>query len=115
MKPTNKAGVKTAAESVQRRAGTKGNVDQQSAHPTQIRDLVSQALRRVRKAAKERRKEKFTALLHHVDDDLLRLSFHALGRRAALGVDGVTWQDYEADLEDSLPDLHARVHRAASC
>src|SRR5271154_5634531 len=112
-KPTNKAGLKTAGGQAERRVGTKGNVDQQSTHRTQIRDRVSQALGRVRQAAKERRKEKFTALLHHVDVDLLRLSFHALKRKAAPGVDGVTWQDYEADLENSLLDLHARVHRGA--
>ena len=41
MKPTNKAGLTTAAESVERRAGTKGNVDQQSTHRTQIRARVS--------------------------------------------------------------------------
>ena len=113
MKPTNKAGQKTAAEPVERRVGTKGTVDQQSTHRTQIRARVSQALGRVRQAAKERKKERFTALLHHVDVDLLRLSFHALKRQAAPGVDGVTWQDYEADLENNLRDLHARVHRGA--
>jgi RNA-directed DNA polymerase len=113
MKPTNNAGLKTAAEPVERRAGTKGNVDQQSTHRTQIRDRVSQALGRVRQAAKERKKERFTALLHHVDADLLRLSFSALKRQAAPGVDGVTWQDYEVDLESNLQDLHARVHRGA--
>src|SRR5271167_89940 len=113
MKPTNKAGQKTAAESAERRAGTKGNVYQQSTHRTQIRARVTQALGRVRQAAKERKKERFTALLHHVDVDLLRLSFHALKRQAAPGVDGVTWQDYEADLESNLQDLHARVHRGA--
>jgi RNA-directed DNA polymerase len=80
MKPTNNAGLTTAAEPVERRAGTKGNVDQQSTHRTQIRDRVSQALGRVRQAAKERKKERFTALLHHVDVDLLRLSFYALKR-----------------------------------
>src|ERR1017187_4608556 len=113
MKPTNKAGPITAAESVERRAGTKESVDQQSTHRTLIRDRVSQALGRVRQAAKERKKERFTALLHHVDIDLLRLSFYALKRQAAPGVDGVTWQDYEADLESNLQDLHARVHRGA--
>src|ERR1700730_13352232 len=96
MKLTNKAGQQTAAESVEQRAGTKGNVDQQSTHRTQIRDRVSQALGRVRQAAKGRKKERFTALLHHVNVDLLRLSFYALKRQAAPGVDGVTWQDYEA-------------------
>jgi group II intron reverse transcriptase/maturase len=113
MKPTNKAGLTTAAEPVERRAGTKGNVDQQSTHRPQIRARVSQALGRVRQAAKERKKERFTALLHHVDVDLLRLSFYALKRQAAPGVDGVTWQDYETDLENNLLDLHARVHRGA--
>ena len=56
MKPTNKAGLKTAAESVERRAGAEGNADQQSTHRTQIRDRVSQALGRVRQAAKEERR-----------------------------------------------------------
>jgi RNA-directed DNA polymerase len=113
MKSTNKAGLKTAAEPGERRAGTEGNVDPQSMHRTQIRDRVSQALGRVRQAAKERKKERFTALLHHVDVDLLRLSFYALKPQAAPGVDGVRWQDYEADLECNLQDLHARVHRGA--
>ena len=112
-KPTNKAGLTTAAEPVERRAGTKGNANQQSTHRTQIRDRVSQALGRVRQAAKERKKERFTALLHHADIDLLRISFYALKRKAAPGVDGVMWQDYEADLESNLQDLHARVHRGA--
>jgi RNA-directed DNA polymerase len=74
---------------------------------------VSQALARVRHAARQRKKETFTALLHHVDTSLLRLAFYALKREAAPGVDGVTWQDYEADLERRLADLHDRVHRGA--
>jgi len=74
---------------------------------------VSQALERVRHSARQRKKEKFTTLLHHVDISLLRLAFHALKRNAAPGVDGITWQDYEADLERRLRDLHDRVHRGA--
>src|SRR3970040_2291974 len=95
VKPTNKAGSSSAAEPVEPRAGAEGNVDQQSTHRTQIRARVSQALERVRQAAKARKKERFTALLHHVDLDLLRLSFYALKRNAAPGVDGVTWQGLE--------------------
>jgi group II intron reverse transcriptase/maturase len=72
---------------------------------------VSPGLDRVRDAARQRKKERFTALLHHVTVDLMRDAFLALKRRAASGVDGVTWQDYEADLEDNLQALHARVHR----
>jgi group II intron reverse transcriptase/maturase len=67
-------------------------------------------LDRVRNAARQRKKEKFTSLLHHVTVDLLRESFLALKRRAAPGVDGVTWEDYEVGLEGNLLDLHARVH-----
>ena len=113
VKPTNNAGGNSAAEPVEPRAGAEGNADQQSTHRTQIRVRVSQALERVRQAAKARKKERFTALLHHVDPDLLRLSFYALKRNAAPGADGVTWQDYEANLESNLQDLHSRVHRGA--
>ena len=106
MKPANKAG-QPAAERVEQRAGTKGNAGQPHTRRTQSRGSVSQGLDRVRHAARQRKKEKFTALLHHVTIDLLRDAFLALKRRAAPGVDGVTWQDYEGGLEDNLPDLHA--------
>jgi group II intron reverse transcriptase/maturase len=74
---------------------------------------VPQGLERVRQAARQRKKERFTALLHHVTVDLLREAFYALKRKAAPGVDGLKWEDYEAELEDNLQDLHARVHRGA--
>jgi group II intron reverse transcriptase/maturase len=74
---------------------------------------VSQALERVRNAARQRKKEKFTALLHHISVETLEVAFYALKRKAAPGVDGVTWQEYEADLERRLADLHGRVHRGA--
>ena len=74
---------------------------------------MSQALERVRQAARQRKKERFTALLHHINIDLLRMAFFALKRDAAPGVDGLTWQTYEADLDRNLTDLHSRVHRGA--
>jgi group II intron reverse transcriptase/maturase len=74
---------------------------------------VSQALDRVRKAARERKKEKFTALLHHVDVAMLKAAFYALKRSAAPGVDGMTWKTYEQDLDRRIEDLHARVHSGA--
>ena len=108
-KPTNKAG-KPAAEPVERRAGTKGNANQQSTRRAQDRESVSQALERVRNAAKQRKKERFTALFHHLSPAMLRTAFLALKRDAAPGVDGLTWQDYEADLDRRIEDLHERVH-----
>ena len=112
VKPTNNAG-QPAAEPVEPRAGTKRNAGEQSTHRTQGRTRVTQALARVRKAAQQRRKEKFTALFHHLSVDLLREAFLVLKRDAAPGTDGLTWQTYAADLERKLIDLHARVHRGA--
>ena len=112
VKPTNKA-VPTAAEPVEPRAGAKGNARQQSTHRTQGRERVAQALERVRQAARQRKKERFTALLHHISIDCLRMAFFALKRDAASGVDGLTWPTYEADLDRNLTDLHERVHRGA--
>ena len=116
MKPTNKAVAPkaAAAESEEPRAGAKRNASEQSTHRTQGRARVTQALDRVRQAARQRKKEKkFTALHHHLSIDLFRESFLALKRDAAPGVDDMTWKVYAADLERNLTDLHARVHRGA--
>ena len=121
MKLTNKAepsaersaGEPYAAESVEQRAGTKGNAGQQSTRRTQSREGVSQALERIRKVARERKKERFTALFHHINIDLLEAAFYELKANAAPGVDRLTWKDYEADLECNLEDLHGRVQRGA--
>jgi RNA-directed DNA polymerase len=112
VKPANKA-ERSAAELVEQRAGTEGNADQQSTRRAQDRESVTQALGRIRQAAKQRKKEKFTSLFHHISIALLRLSFFALKKDAAPGVDGLTWQAYEADLDHKLADLHARVQGGA--
>nr|WP_210311706.1 group II intron reverse transcriptase/maturase [Brucella endophytica] len=112
MKPTNKAG-QPVAEPVEPRPGTKGNAEQLRMHRTQSRARMTQSLDRVRKAARQRKKERFTALFHHINVDTLRTAFYALKRKAAPGVDGMTWKDYEADLEPRLEDLHKRVHSGA--
>ena len=112
MRPTNNAG-RPAAEAVERRAGAEGNADQQSTRRAQDRESVSQALGRVREAARQRKAEKFTTLFHHLSIPMLRTAFYELKREAAPGVDGLTWEDYEADLDRRIEDLHARVHRGA--
>ena len=103
----------SAAELVEPRAGTKGNADQQSTRRAQDRASVSQALEGIRQVAKQRKKERFTSLLHHISIELLRLSYFELKKNAAAGVDGLTWRDYEADLEHNLEGLHERVQRGA--
>jgi group II intron reverse transcriptase/maturase len=112
VKPTNKA-EQSAAEPVERRAEAKGNASQQSTCRAQSRESVTQALERVRKVARERKKEKFTSLLHHISPELLGDAFGELKQNAAPGVDGLTCEAYEADLERKLEDLHSRVHRGA--
>ena len=111
-KPANKAG-HPAAELVEGSGGTKRNAKLQSTVRTQSREAVSQAQDRIRRAVTRGKKEKLTALLHHVTVDVLRQAFFNLKKRAAPGVDGVTWVDYAADLDRNLTDLHARVHRGA--
>src|SRR5580692_6016687 len=110
VKPTNKAG-QPAAELVEPRAGAEGNASQQSTGRAQDRGTVSQALERIRQAARQRKKEKFTALSHHVSIDHLAEAFSELKENAAAGVDGLTCRDYEQHLERNLENLHARVHR----
>jgi RNA-directed DNA polymerase len=104
---------KSSAESGEGRPLIKENADQSNTYPTQSGKGVSQGLAGVRKAAREHKEMKFTALLHHLTVDLLWESFHSLKRKAAPGVDGVTWQEYETGLENRLVDLHGRVHRGA--
>jgi group II intron reverse transcriptase/maturase len=111
-KPTNKA-EQSAAEPVEPRTGTKGNVGQQSTRRAQDRESVSQALERVRQAARQGKKEKFTSLLHHVDTAMLRTAFYAMKRDAAPGVDGMTWETYERDLDRRIEELYARVKSGA--
>jgi len=101
------------AEGEEGRPLIKENTHQSSTLSTQSEARVSQGLAGVRKAARERKEMKFTALLHHMTVGLLRDSFYALKRKAAPGVDGVTWEEFETGLEGRLVDLQARVHRGA--
>jgi len=112
MNQLNKGG-EPLAEAGEGRPGIKENIAQPNTRPTQSGASVSQGLSGVRQRARERRQEKFTALLHHLTVDLLRESYFALRRKAAPGVDGETWQQYGAGLEGRLADLHSRVQRGA--
>jgi len=102
-----------SAEVGEGRAQTKENIVRSNMHSTQGGARMSQGLNGVRKVARERKQERFTALLHHLSVALLRDSFYALQRQASPGVDGVTWQEYETGLEDRIVDLHRRIHRGA--
>jgi group II intron reverse transcriptase/maturase len=112
-KQPNKDG-RPSAEVVEGRPLTEENTEQSNQHRTPSRESGPSGLDRVRQAAKKKDgKIRFTALLHHVSVDLLRDSYHSLKKKAAPGVDGVTWQEYGEDLEARLSGLHGRIHRGA--
>jgi hypothetical protein len=99
-----------SAEGMEGRRPAKENTAQATAPRTQSRISELGDLSGVRKVAREQKRTKFTALLHHVTVGLLRDSYYALKRDAAPGVDGLTWREYETELEPRLAKLHSRVH-----
>src|SRR5216684_310623 len=122
VKPANKvahpaaeqsAAEPATAEQVEPRAGTKGNAGQQTMPWAQSQTSMPHALERIREVARERKKEKFISLFHHISVDLLEDVFYELNVDAAPGVDRLMWKDYEADLERNLEDLHNRVQSGA--
>jgi RNA-directed DNA polymerase len=100
-------------EWVEPRAGAEGNARDQHGVRAQNRAAPSSGIDRVRKAAQERKAEKFTTLLHHIDAALLCQSYHWLKRDAAPGVDGMTWDAYGEGLDARLCDLEGRIHRGS--
>ena len=110
--PNKAAGA--AAEAMEGRGRTKGNLPERNALRTQGREGVPSALERIRQVARVDKKQRFTALLHHVYDiERLRAAFLALKRDAAAGVDGETWHHYRESLEGNLEDLSKRLKRGA--
>ena len=106
-------GASALTETMEGRGSAKGNAGQRNTPRTQGRTRVPNELDRVREAARRDRNAKFTALYHHLTPSRLRCAYLALERRAAAGVDGVTWEQYGVQLEDNLRDLHERLLRGA--
>jgi len=113
-KQANKGATEAPAEPVEERDSAKKNVEQDALCRTPSREhRKSRGLHGVREAARSGSKLKFTALLHHVSEDCLTEAFFDLKKSVAVGVDGVTWQDYERNVEVNIADLHGRIHRGA--
>ena len=114
-KLANNGGAEPSAELAEERDSTKRNVDHATLHRTQSRiKHKSRGLHGVREAARKDSTLKFTALLHHVNEDCLTEAFFKLKQQAAVGVDGVTWYEYEQNVEANIAALHGRIHRGAS-
>ncbi|MBW6512877.1 MAG: group II intron reverse transcriptase/maturase [Desulfuromonadaceae bacterium] len=82
--------------------------------PKPVRTGAPSALERVRQAAGKDKKQRFTALFHHVYDiEQLRRAYYAVKRNAAPGIDGETWRHYGENLEENLQNLTERLKRGA--
>ena len=113
VKSPNKA-EEPAAEAREGRELAKGNSAERNALRTQSREGALSALERVRQAAKKDKKQRFTALLHHIYDvERLRAAYLEVKRGAAAGVDGQTWEQYGEALEENLHDLSHRLRQGA--
>jgi group II intron reverse transcriptase/maturase len=113
-KSANNGAAEAPAEPAEERDSAKRNVEQAALRRTPGRTKrESCGLHGVREAARNSSTLKFTALLHHVNEDCLTEAFYNLKKTAAVGVDGVTWHEYERDLEVTIADLHDRIHRGA--
>jgi RNA-directed DNA polymerase len=113
-RPNEALGRPETEEAVEERGSTKGNSREQNVPRTRSRNSMPSALERVRRAARRDKKQRFTALLHHIyDPNILREAYYALKRSAAPGVDGKTWKEYGRDLGRNLQDLADRVRRGA--
>jgi hypothetical protein len=99
-KRSNKEGL-PSAEAVEGRTPPKGNGGETAAARTLRRDTASDGLIAVRRAARQSKSVRFTALLHHITIDLLKRSYRSLERDSAPGIDGVTWQTYGETLKRS--------------
>ena len=101
------------AEVVEGRGVAKGNAGEAPTSRTQSREQVSKGLEGIREVARGDRRAKFTALLHHITPSLLVESFYDLKRNAAVGVDGVSWRDYENGIYTRVHELHREIHTGA--
>ena len=102
-KSMNKGAAEASTESAEESNPTKRNADQTDLHRTPSRkERKSYGLFGVREAARRDSTLRFTALLHHVDEDCLTEAFFNLKKTAAVGVDAVTWQEYERDVEANI-------------
>src|SRR4029434_3089573 len=112
-KPSNEAEPE-AKEAAEERGLAKGNWLERNMLRTQSRQGMPSRLERIRQAARRDRRQRFTAVLHHVYEiERLRVAYFALRREAAPGIDGETWRQYGEDLQSNLEDLSERLRRGA--
>lgn len=104
----------TAAEQMEGSALTKGNGKQQNTCQTQGWESVQSKLQLVHQRAKEDKKRRFTALLHHIYNiDTLQAAYFKIEKNASPGVDKETWLSYGKNMEENLRNLSERLKQGA--
>ena len=66
-------------------------------------------LDRIAEIARNKPKDKFTSLMHLVNKEMLTICHYELSGNKATGVDNVTKEEYEANLEENIDDLIIRM------
>jgi len=115
-KSSNKGGGSATppAEGMEGNGLAKGNSGEQNRTRAQTRLDLQRALDRVREVAVRDRNAQLRTLWHHVYRvDRLREAYLGMKRKAAPGVDEVTWKTYGENLEENLRDLADRLNRGA--
>ena len=102
-----------SAEEMEGETSAKRNAREENTIRIQCREMVSFGLEGLRTRARTDKTCCFTALLHHITPELLRQSFYELNRKATKGIDGVTWREYEKQLERRLPILHEEIRKGS--
>jgi group II intron reverse transcriptase/maturase len=103
----------TPFESMEERAEAEGNSAARNASSTQSEQDAATVLQRIRERATQKPEEKWTNLLSHLRVPMLERAYLSLRKRAAAGVDGVTWEAYGERLDERLRDLEGRIHRGS--
>jgi RNA-directed DNA polymerase len=103
----------TPVEATEGRGAAQGKLAPRNARRTQGRESAATDLERVGQKAATDKETKFSNLLCHLKQPLLREAYQRLKRHAAAGVDGMTWSEYGQQLEARLADLQDRIHRGS--
>ena len=103
----------TPREKMEGRTAAKGNAAAKRERRTQRRSNALVVVERIGQRAERKDGERFNNLLSHLTVPLLREAYASLNKRAATGVDRVTWHAYSEGLEKRLVDLENRIQRGS--
>jgi retron-type reverse transcriptase len=72
---------------------------------TKLQRTTSTQLRRIAWLSEQDKQKHFDRLIHHINVSSLKECFNQMSGSKAIGIDGVTKEEYEANLDENLEDL----------